>query len=151
MENRDVILDFSKSDPKRAHPTYRSAGKARPRIGNSRPTERIYQQRHAWWISKGFSPKYAAWAASFRLGEPKRKTTWSNEVSVNQALLVANAREAHISALVKEKGISKEQAISRLDRRLRNLNIKALMEDKGYSREEAGRKVESNIYRDISP
>lgn len=127
----------------------------RVRHKKSYPGEAIFQKRYNFWIDHKFGDKAARWAAKFRLGEPRKRgpLTDREERSIEDALKIAQRRPAMVAYRMRRYGETELEAIAYWDNELRlkdmagKVYIGVLPE--GYSL--SGRKVESNIFKDVSP
>lgn len=125
--------------------------------GHSSPKEQIYQKRYDWWVAHGFGESPARWAASWRLGMPKkvRNLKPGEDAQVERALRAAAAREVRIRdeqlAHPKRK---LEKIINDLDKRLTEFAWDRMVQ-RGYTKWEANEalrrgKIDANIFYELS-
>lgn len=148
----DEILDFSKQEPR-----YTPSGKARQPTRRSYPNERIFQQRKKWWMEQGFGEDAAKWAASWRLGEPRKLRgveTESERKAIENAIRVAVRRKAIVERTVRSTGQSREEVIKQLDKQLRSKDKykKAAWGLRGVEEDTSiySPTIEPNIFLDVS-
>jgi len=152
MAEEEIEIDFSEVPKYTAAPVYKTKGK---RVRRSYPSESVYQKRKQWWLDRGFGEQAAKWAASWRLGEPKktRRVTLTEKVAIDNAILTAGRRQYAIDYEMRRFNLTREKAIKKLDTRLRILDrdrkIEKGLVEPGISLDSP--KIESNIFRDISP
>ena len=136
-------------------PIRRRRGVGRIRRKRSYPGENIFQKRYQYWIDHKFGDAAARWAARYRLGEPKKRGYLSDreERSAEDALKVARRRPAMVEYRMRRYGETEKEAIAYWDNKLKLEDLAGKISrgilPEGYSL--SGRKVESNIFKDVSP
>jgi hypothetical protein len=121
----------------------------------SYPGEAIFQKRYRWWLDHKFGDEAARWAARYRLGEPRKRGILSDreDRSAEDAIKVAKRRPSMVAYRMRRYGETEKEAIAFWDRKLRLQDLESKVDKglvpEGYSL--SGRKVESNIFKDVSP
>lgn len=154
---KEIILDFTEPMEELARsPTYQTLGKKGRKKRKSYPGEAVYQKRHMWWIAHGFGDQAARWAASWRLGRPKKRApaTEREASAIENAIKAGTLRLGKIKILRRKKpDMTEEEIITGLDKKLRlkdrddKLSAAKIEEDTPLS----SKKIESNIYKEGSP
>lgn len=147
-------VDMSSAREYAAHPIYYPLAKEIKRRRRSYPGEPVYQKRYKWWIDHSFGDSAAKWAASYRLGLPKKTVGLKEgeEVAIEKAIKTGERRPLLVETLSKKFNKSKEKVIAELDKKLR-LRDKAKKIEKGLIAPGIALlspRVESNIFTDTS-